>query len=69
MQHQFWITKQTLSRKLGRKEDECIVSSDAQLDAKLELFRNIQMSCTLIQRIIDKYQESICCKYLDNNNW
>ncbi|XP_011501538.1 PREDICTED: islet cell autoantigen 1 [Ceratosolen solmsi marchali] len=60
MQHQYWITKQTLSRKLGRKEDECIVSSDAQLDAKLELFRNIQMSCTLIQRIIDKYQESIC---------
>ncbi|OXU19408.1 hypothetical protein TSAR_004074 [Trichomalopsis sarcophagae] len=68
MQHQYWITKQTLSRKFGRKEDECIVSSDAQLDAKLELFRNIQTSCTLIQRIIDKYQESICCLAEETNS-
>ncbi|KAJ8682290.1 hypothetical protein QAD02_018082 [Eretmocerus hayati] len=60
MQHQYWITKQTLSRKFGRKEDECIVLSDAQLDSKLELFRNIQTSCTLMQKVIDKYQESIC---------
>ncbi|XP_023318700.1 islet cell autoantigen 1 isoform X1 [Trichogramma pretiosum] len=62
MQHQFWLTKQALSRKFGRKEDECIVASDAELDAKLELFRNIQSSCALLQRIIDRYQEAICCK-------
>ncbi|XP_014233466.2 islet cell autoantigen 1 isoform X2 [Trichogramma pretiosum] len=60
MQHQFWLTKQALSRKFGRKEDECIVASDAELDAKLELFRNIQSSCALLQRIIDRYQEAIC---------
>ncbi|XP_058807146.1 islet cell autoantigen 1 [Phymastichus coffea] len=60
MQHHYWITKQTLSQKLGRKEDECIVASDAELDTKLELLRNIQISCTLIQRIIEKYQESVC---------
>ncbi|XP_066603417.1 islet cell autoantigen 1-like protein [Prorops nasuta] len=60
MQHHFWITKQTLSRKLGKKEDECIVSSDAELDAKLELFRSIQESCLYLQRIIDKYQERLC---------
>ncbi|XP_033197399.1 islet cell autoantigen 1-like protein isoform X1 [Bombus vosnesenskii] len=60
MQHQFWVTKQTLSRKLGKKEDECIVASDAELDAKLELFRSIQESCSYLQRIIDKYQERLC---------
>ncbi|XP_076649763.1 islet cell autoantigen 1-like protein [Halictus rubicundus] len=60
MQHQFWVTKQTLSRKLGKKEDDCIVASDAELDAKLELFRSIQESCSYLQRVIDKYQERLC---------
>ncbi|XP_033210552.1 islet cell autoantigen 1 isoform X2 [Belonocnema kinseyi] len=60
MQHQYWVTKQTLSRKLGKKEDECIVSSDAELDAKLALFRSIQESCAFLQRVIDKYQERLC---------
>ncbi|CAL7935636.1 unnamed protein product [Xylocopa violacea] len=60
MQHQFWVTKQALSRKLGKKEDECIIASDAELDAKLELFRSIQESCSYLQRIIDKYQERLC---------
>lgn len=63
MQHQYWVTKQTLSRKLGKKEDECIVSSDAELDAKLALFRSIQESCAFLQRVIDKYQERLCSKF------
>ncbi|XP_036141506.1 islet cell autoantigen 1-like protein isoform X3 [Monomorium pharaonis] len=60
MQYQFWVRKQALSQKLGKKEDECIVASDAELDAKLELFRSIQDSCSYLQRIIDKYQERLC---------
>ena len=64
MQHQFWVTKQALSRKLGKKEDECIVASDAELDAKLELFHSIQKSCLNLQRIIDRYQERLCCKLI-----
>jgi Arfaptin-like domain. len=62
MQHQYWVTKQTVFRKLGKKEDDCIVASDAELDAKLELFRSIQDSCLDLQRIIDKYQERLCSK-------
>ncbi|CAK9803109.1 Islet cell autoantigen 1 [Anthophora plagiata] len=60
VQHQFWVTKQALSRKLGKKEDECIIASDAELNAKLELFRSIQESCSDLQKIIDKYQERLC---------
>ncbi|KAL0106902.1 hypothetical protein PUN28_015434 [Cardiocondyla obscurior] len=60
MQYQFWVRKQALSQKLGKKEDECIVASDAELDAKLELFRSIQDSCFYLQRVIDKYQERLC---------
>ncbi|CAG2059619.1 unnamed protein product, partial [Timema podura] len=60
MQHHYWVTKQTVFRKLGKKDDECVVASDAELDAKLELFRSIQDSCLDLQRIIDKYQERLC---------
>lgn len=63
MQHQYWVTKQTVFRKLGKKEDECIVSSDAELDAKLELFKSIQESCADLLNIIEKYQERICSKF------
>jgi len=56
------VTKQTVFRKLGKKEDDCIVASDAELDAKLELFRSIQETCLDLQRIIDKYQERLCSK-------
>ena len=33
----YWTTKQYVKKKLGKKEDEHIVASDAQLDAKLEV--------------------------------
>ncbi|KAK7793553.1 hypothetical protein R5R35_000391 [Gryllus longicercus] len=67
MQHQYWVTKQTVFRKLGKKEDDCIIASDAELDAKLELFRSIQESCTDLQRIIDKYQERLCSLAQEEN--
>ncbi|XP_022910018.1 islet cell autoantigen 1 [Onthophagus taurus] len=60
MQHQYWVTKKSVLRKLGGKEDECIVSSDAELDAKLELFRSISDTCVQLQRVIDLYQERLC---------
>jgi hypothetical protein len=62
MQHHYWVTKQAVFKKLGKKEDDCIVASDAELDAKLELFRSIQDTCLDLQRIIDKYQERLCSK-------
>uniref|UniRef100_A0A8D8LMC4 Islet cell autoantigen 1 n=1 Tax=Cacopsylla melanoneura TaxID=428564 RepID=A0A8D8LMC4_9HEMI len=60
LQQQYWVTKQTVFRKLGKKEDECVIASDAELDAKLELFKSIQESCLNLQRIIDRYQERLC---------
>lgn len=41
MQHQYWVTKKTVQRRLGSKEDQCVVSSDAELDAKINLFSSI----------------------------
>lgn len=42
-QQKYWKTKQTLIKVTGKKEDEHVVASDADLDAKLEV-RNGQNS-------------------------
>ncbi|XP_017772375.1 PREDICTED: islet cell autoantigen 1 [Nicrophorus vespilloides] len=64
---QYWVTKKSVSRKFGGKEDECIISSDAELDAKLELFRSISESCIHLQKVIDIYQERLCCLAQEEN--
>ncbi|XP_059053926.1 islet cell autoantigen 1 [Achroia grisella] len=67
MQHQYWVTKKTVLKKLGTKEDECIVASDAELDAKLELFRSISDSCLQLQRVLDQYQQRLCILAQEEN--
>ncbi len=37
LKQQYWEAKQTFLHKIKRKEDDCIVASDAELDAKLEV--------------------------------
>lgn len=39
LQQKYWKTKQTLIKVSGRKEDEHVVESDAELDGKLEVRR------------------------------
>ncbi|KAK9752368.1 Arfaptin-like domain [Popillia japonica] len=67
MQHQYWVTKKSVLRKFGGKEDDCIVASDAELDAKLELFRSISDTCVQLQRVIDLYQERLCLLAQEEN--
>jgi len=59
MQHKYWVTKQQVCKKLGKKDDEFVVASDAELDAKLELFKSIRGSCQNLQRTVNKYDEKI----------
>lgn len=37
MQERYWTTKQAVFKKLGKKDDDCITASDAELDAKIEV--------------------------------
>ncbi len=37
LQQQYWTTKQKILKKLGKEEDEYVVLSDAELDAKLDV--------------------------------
>jgi hypothetical protein len=44
IQQQYWTTKQHVIQKLGKKEDEFVVLSDAELDAKLDVFNNFPLT-------------------------
>ncbi|XP_072315342.1 islet cell autoantigen 1-like isoform X1 [Eucyclogobius newberryi] len=59
MQKKFWKTKQVLIKATGKKEDEYVVASDADLDAKLEFFRSVQSTCTELLKVIESYQQRI----------
>ncbi|XP_057589151.1 islet cell autoantigen 1 isoform X2 [Hippopotamus amphibius kiboko] len=60
MQQKYWETKQAFIKATGKKEDEHVVASDADLDAKLELFHSIQRTCMDLSKAIVLYQKRIC---------
>ncbi|KAM5255390.1 islet cell autoantigen 1 isoform 2-T2 [Ctenodactylus gundi] len=60
MQQKYWETKQVFIKATGKKEDEHVVASDADLDAKLELFHSIQRTCLDLSKAIVLYQKRIC---------
>lgn len=45
LRSKYWTTKQLVIKKLGREEDEFVIASDADVDAKLELLCAIKRSC------------------------
>ncbi|XP_013871859.1 islet cell autoantigen 1 isoform X2 [Austrofundulus limnaeus] len=59
-QQKYWKTKQTLLKVTGKKEDEHVVASDADLDAKLEVFHSIQRTSLELLKVIELYQRRIC---------
>uniref|UniRef100_A0A1A7YZ75 Islet cell autoantigen 1, 69kDa n=2 Tax=Iconisemion striatum TaxID=60296 RepID=A0A1A7YZ75_9TELE len=59
-QQKYWKTKQTLIKVTGKKEDEHVVGSDADLDAKLEVFHSIQRTSLELLKVIEQYQRRIC---------
>lgn len=59
LQQQYWTTKQQVIKKLGKKEDEFVVASDAELDSKLESFESIAESSEELLKIIEAYQDKL----------
>jgi len=37
LQRDYWTAKQVIRKKLGKADDQCIISSDSELDAKLDV--------------------------------
>ncbi|KAB7503310.1 Islet cell autoantigen 1 [Armadillidium nasatum] len=67
VQKQFWFTKSAVIRKLGKREDEYIVASDAELDAKIDLFKAIESSTKELQMLLADYQNRICILAQEEN--
>ncbi|XP_078489723.1 islet cell autoantigen 1-like isoform X1 [Ciona intestinalis] len=67
LQRDFWNAKQVLRKKLGKAEDLHIVASDAELDAKLDLFLSVQNTCADLIKATEKYQNCICVLSRDEN--
>nr|KAF6469594.1 islet cell autoantigen 1 [Molossus molossus] len=67
MQQKYWETKQAFIKATGKKEDEHVVASDADLDAKLELFHSIQRTCLDLSKAIVLYQKRICSLSQEEN--
>lgn len=72
MQKKFWKTKQVLIKATGKKEDEHVVASDADLDAKLEVQAKKEPACAselihryiyihIILRYLDMMIQNVCC--------
>jgi islet cell auto antigen 1 len=51
LRSKYWTTKQLVIKKLGREEDEFVIASDADVDAKLELLYTIKYSCQDLVRV------------------
>ena len=66
LQHKFWVTKTKVVRKFGKEEDKEIVASDAELDAKLELFLSIHETTCRLEHLLELYQDRLCSKYMTN---
>ncbi|KAM3916150.1 islet cell autoantigen 1-like protein isoform 1-T2 [Leptodactylus fuscus] len=69
MQKKFWETKQVLIKVTGKKEDEHVVASDAELDAKLEIFHSIQTTGSELLKIIEKYHQALNALSLEENDF
>uniref|UniRef100_A0A3B3BBP4 Islet cell autoantigen 1 n=1 Tax=Oryzias melastigma TaxID=30732 RepID=A0A3B3BBP4_ORYME len=67
-QQKYWKTKQTFIKATGKKEDEHVVASDANLDAKLEVFHSIQKTCMELLKVIEQYQRRICLLSQEEND-
>ncbi|KAM9724558.1 islet cell autoantigen 1 [Menidia menidia] len=66
-QRRYWKTKQTLIKVTGKKEDEHVVASDAELDGKLEVFHSVQRTCMELLKVIEQYQRRICLLSQEEN--
>lgn len=59
LQEKYWLARQKFLEKVEKKEDECIVLSDAKLDAKLGIYKTIDKSCARLVNILENYQNGL----------
>lgn len=56
VRQQYWTAKQLIRSKLGKKEDEYLLASDAEFDAKISLFKALRDTSDQMLCCVDDYQ-------------
>ena len=71
LKSKYWTTKQLVIKKLGREEDEFVIASDADVDAKLELLYTVKRSCNDLLRVNSMNLHKFCFHSLriDFRSW
>uniref|UniRef100_A0AAY5EI80 AH domain-containing protein n=1 Tax=Electrophorus electricus TaxID=8005 RepID=A0AAY5EI80_ELEEL len=66
VQKKFWKTKQVLIKATGKKEDEHVVASDADLDAKLELCPHscVQPCSVVVPAVLPPFTKGVIYIYI-----
>ena len=63
IEQKYWKSKQTVIEKFGKSQDQFVVAGDAEVDARLEAFRQIQKTCIDLLKAVEIYQKKIFSKY------
>lgn len=67
IEQKYWRSKQKVIEKLGKDQDEHVIAGDAEVDARLEAFRHIKMTCIQLMAAIEFYQNKIFALSQDEN--
>eukprot|EP00111_Clytia_hemisphaerica_P000168 TCONS_00000402-protein len=67
IEQKYWKTKQKAIEKLGKDQDEFVIAGDAEVDARLEAFQHIKITCMQLMAAIECYQNKIFALSQDEN--
>lgn len=67
IEQKYWKSKQKVIEKLGKGQDEFVIAGDAEVDARLEAFHHIKITCMHLMAAIECYQNKIFALSQDEN--
>jgi len=67
IEQKYWKTKQKALEKLNKDQDEFVIAGDAEVDARLEAFQHIKLTCMQLMAAIECYQNKIFALSQDEN--
>ena len=67
IEQKYWKTKQKVIEKLKKDQDEFVVAGDAEVDARLEAYRHINLTCSQLMVAVEMYQNRIFGMYYLSN--
>eukprot|EP00794_Sanderia_malayensis_P017603 gene17603-19356_t len=67
IEQKYWKTKQKVLEKFKKDQDEFVVAGDADVDARLEAYKHINLTCSQLMMATEAYQNRIFALSQDEN--